>query len=59
MATITMSACLTTLGRSFVLEWQMVTVAFLREHSIATGIPTMLLLPITTTFFPSKLIPLI
>ena len=38
--------------RSAVREWQMVTVALRFSSSIATGMPTMLLRPITTAFLP-------
>ena len=39
--------------RSAVREWQIVTVALRFSSNMATGMPTMLLRPITTAFFPA------
>ena len=52
MAATRMSASRATPGRSRVLEWQMVTVAWLWSSSMATGLPTMSLRPITTARAP-------
>ena len=45
--------------RFFVLEWQMVTVAFSPRSSSATGFPTRLLLPTTTACFPAICTPVL
>ena len=39
MATTSMSACLTSWGRSFVREWQTVTVAWCQRSKSETGHP--------------------
>ena len=53
IATIRISASLQISFKFFVLEWQIVTVAFSRSIRSAIGLPTILLLPITTQCFPS------
>src|SRR6267378_2314094 len=53
MAATRMSARRQTPGRSWVLEWQTVTVAFAFRRSIATGLPTMSLRPTTTASCPA------
>lgn len=50
---------LTTFGRSFVLEWQTVTVALCHFNNSATGVPTILLLPKTTACAPAIGTPLL
>src|SRR5918995_87560 len=57
MATTTRSASRTTDGRSFVREWQIVTVACSWSNSIAMGFPTMSLRPTTTARAPFNSIP--
>ena len=52
IATTRMSACREISGRLRVLEWQMVTVAFLSKRSFAIGKPTIWLRPITTASHP-------
>ena len=56
MAAMSISASLVSDPRSLVTEWQMVTVALplacFRARSIATGFPTRMLLPTTTTRLP-------
>jgi hypothetical protein len=51
-AATTMSACRVWWPRSGVALWQMVTVALACSSSIAIGLPTMLLRPITTACLP-------
>ena len=58
IAATTMSARRTTSGRSFVFEWQMVTVAFACISSSAMGLPTISLRPMTTALAPSMAMPL-
>ncbi len=53
-AAINRSACLTLSGRSFVREWQIVTVEFFFTRSKATGMPTILDRPRTTASAPSN-----
>ena len=53
MATTRISASRHTAGRSFVLEWQIVTVACRWSSIKATGFPTMLLRPTTTARLPA------
>ena len=53
IAATRISACFVMLFKSFVCEWQMVTVPFSRRRSIPIGFPTILLLPIITQCFPS------
>lgn len=53
-AAIRISAPAHTSGRFSVLEWQMVTVAFSRNKSMATGFPTTNERPRTTVFLPFK-----
>ena len=52
IATTSISALRVTCARSAVLEWHIVTVAFLSSSSLATGRPTIWLLPSTTALFP-------
>lgn len=44
---------LTCLGRSAVIEWQVVTVAWFHSRRSCIGAPTILLRPITTACFPT------
>jgi hypothetical protein len=57
IATNNSSASRQTDGKSFVLEWQIVTVALRWSNMSANGLPTMLLRPNTTARFPSILTP--
>ncbi len=52
-ATIRISAVFVISLKFLVFEWQTVTVPFAFMRSCAIGLPTMLLLPTTTQFFPS------
>ena len=54
IATIKISAFLQISFKFDVFEWHIVTVAFLLSNNWATGFPTILLRPITTTFLPCK-----
>ena len=54
IAIITISALFVSSERFLVFEWQTVTVAFFASNCGINGFPTILLLPTTTTFFPSK-----
>ena len=53
-APTTISAWATTEGKSSVLEWHIVTVAFAFKSIIAIGFPRIGLLPITTACLPLK-----
>ena len=53
IATTRISAWRVISARSFVREWQMVTVAFRSSRSFETGSPTIWLRPMTTAFLPS------
>ena len=57
IATTTMSAVRMIAGRSAVLLWQTVTVAFSRRSSRAAGLPMTLERPITTACLPVMLDP--
>ena len=54
IAAISMSARRHTAGKSRVLEWAMVTVAFSASSNCATGLPTILERPITTASMPAS-----
>src|SRR6185369_14439371 len=56
-AAISTSACPTLAARSRVFEWHRVTVAFCCRHMKATGFPTMLERPTTTTSLPERSTP--
>ena len=51
------SAAAQTSFRFFVLEWQIVTVAFFASSSSAAGLPTMFERPMTTAFLPAMSMP--